>query len=165
LIVIGLLLALPAVARVVTRGRRHRQLREPDAASDAAWAELRDTAVDLSLPWVDGQTPRQNATALIEALPAEEQLRTALLRLALTEERARYAPAPELPPEGLRTDLQLATGAAMAASSRATRLRARLFPRSTLQAAVSGLAALRASVDRGTAAVRRRTRPARPATH
>jgi transglutaminase-like putative cysteine protease len=165
LIVIAVLLALPAVFRLISRSHRHRQLHDSDAASGAAWAELRDTAVDLSLPWDDGQTPRQNATGLIGTLPADPHVRSALFRLALTEERARYAPAQEFPLDGLYSDLQTTTRAATAASSRSTRLRARLFPRSTVQAAAAGLAALRATIDRATAGLRRRTRRPRPATH
>jgi transglutaminase-like putative cysteine protease len=162
-VVVAVLLALPAVARVITRSRRYRRLHDPEVASDAAWAELRDTAIDLSLPWVDGQTPRQSASALIDVLAPDPEVRAALLRLALTEERARYAPAHELSPAELRADLQVATSAATAASSRATRLRARLLPRSTLQSAADGSATIRSALDRAVVTLRHRIRPAHPA--
>lgn len=121
-----LLLALPALVRAWVRAARRSTLTgAPGPAAHAAWREVRDTCVDLGLPWDLSESPR--ATAVRLEIPAEA--RGALWHLALAEESARYAPEPVTGGqlwEGLRT-----VRAALAASAgRSVRLRAAVLPSS-----------------------------------
>ena len=70
LLILAVALLVPAVARAVIRHRRRRELGDPGLAPAAAWAELRDTAADLRVPWDDSRSPRQVAIALLAAIEA-----------------------------------------------------------------------------------------------
>jgi hypothetical protein len=65
-LVAAVALVVPGTVRVISRQRRSRRLNDPAEAAPAAWAELRDTAIDLRVPWDDGRSPRQVATSLVE---------------------------------------------------------------------------------------------------
>lgn len=121
-----LLLALPALVRAWVRSARRSALSgAPDRAAHAAWREVRDTCVDLGLPWDLSESPRATAARL--ELPVEA--RWALWRLALAEESARYAPEPAAagrPWEDLRT----VRAALTASAGRSARLWAMVLPRS-----------------------------------
>jgi len=58
LLVVLLIALLPALARAVVRARRLRRVRL-DGDADAAWAEVRDTALDHDWVAPDTETPRQ----------------------------------------------------------------------------------------------------------
>ena len=106
---VGLVLA-PWLARTVVRRRRWATATSPGAAAEAGWRELRDTALDLRLPWDDSVTLRTRARDLSGAFGrAGEPLRVghvrggvrgaganpdaaaALDRLVVDVERTRYA--------------------------------------------------------------------------
>jgi hypothetical protein len=104
------LVASPHLARTAVRRRRWSSAATPAEVAEAGWAELRDSAVDLRLPWDDAETLRTRARGLVshfgepdwddsqshlrphilgaEADPAATQ---ALERLVEDVERARYA--------------------------------------------------------------------------
>ena len=117
------------VGRVRRRRARLDGLGPTDDQVEAAWAELRDTVLDLGGTWPQG-TPRTIGRELGSRLdPAD---REDLGRVATLVERARYAPdvgdpsqAADLP----RTTASLRT-ALSAPSGTAQRLRAFLVPAS-----------------------------------
>ncbi len=124
--VIGLL--TPSVARVVVRRRRLSATGGPEERAEAVWAELRDSMRDLRYDWsVD--TPRRTASRLLPLLRRSEAAESALRRLALTVERARFA---KVPGDGttLEHDLRLVVDALRMRETRLDRLRAVLMPRS-----------------------------------
>ncbi|MCH1868266.1 DUF3488 and transglutaminase-like domain-containing protein [Nocardioides sp. CFH 31398] len=101
LALVALLLAAPSLLR-----RRTRQARRTTADPvEAAWAELRDTVVDLRRPWPHGRSPREALALLEPLLPPDPEpgpppgardhaaAVAALRRLAAAVERERYAPA------------------------------------------------------------------------
>ncbi len=134
-----LLLALGLlVPRLVRRRRRRRRL-APAAGVEAAWAELRDSAVDLGLPWPTGRSPRAIAEQVhawmrTGAGPAlgrptgEEEAAAALDRLVLAVERRRFAPAPDPDPAGVGEDVRRCLDRLRAASAQDRVLRADWWP-------------------------------------
>lgn len=127
--VAGLLLLpfLPAALRAAVRRSR---LGRPGAA----WRELRDTCVDLGLGWDLAESPRGTAARLAalrdaDRVPLAEEVRAALHRLALAEERDRYAPAAFWSDEA-GADLRVIVRGLPAVLPRGVRLRAALLPRS-----------------------------------
>jgi transglutaminase-like putative cysteine protease len=126
---VGLVLLLtPAVARVVVRRRRLSATGGSVQRAEAVWSELRDSMRDLGYDWsVD--TPRRTAARLLPLLLRREAAESALRRLALTVERARFA---KVPGDGttLEHDLRLVVDALRMRESRWDRLRAVLMPRS-----------------------------------
>ncbi|HTW20724.1 MAG TPA: DUF3488 and transglutaminase-like domain-containing protein [Mycobacteriales bacterium] len=157
-LVLVLLLVAPALARAVARRRRWRRLTDPRQAPEAAWAELRDTAIDLRLPWDDGLTPRQTAAALSTALARDERATAALRRVARCEEHARYAATPATGVEELRADVEIVRVASAAGKGTATRLMAMALPRSVLlevRHALSRLGVILDVIDRAWAATAR----------
>lgn len=87
LVLIALCLA-PMLIRAARRGRRLRAA-EPSALVAGAWREVHDSWIDHGLAWPAG-SPRAQLRAASETLdPAGDE---ALARLAMAEERARYAP-------------------------------------------------------------------------
>jgi len=124
--VLGLL--TPSVVRVVVRRRRLAATGGPEQRAEAVWAELRDSMRDLRYDWsVD--TPRRTASRLLPLLRRSEAAESALRRLALTVERARFAKAPG---DGttLEHDLRLVVDALKMRETRLDRVRAVLMPRS-----------------------------------
>lgn len=100
------LAALPRLARTVLRRRRWARAATPVELAEAAWAELRDSMIDLRMPWNDRATVRQRAKEIIPLFrrrpgKGEEHLarvitknpeaNAALDRIVLLVERARYA--------------------------------------------------------------------------
>jgi len=91
-LVLGLLACLVAAPGAIRRGRRRARLGEgvdPIRAADA-WAELRDTAIDLGVPWTDGLSPRETRTQ-VDGYVAGQAGRDALDLLVDAVERERYA--------------------------------------------------------------------------
>jgi transglutaminase-like putative cysteine protease len=143
-----LMLLTPMTTRLVTRRRRWaRAASGPAAGADpavpeaagarvapaarAAWAELRADAIDYGVDWRPAESPRAVAKRLARQLNLDGTAADALTRIAMAEERARYAPAPG-PTETLRADSRVMRHAFAAAADRWTRVRARLLPRSTM---------------------------------
>jgi hypothetical protein len=153
-ILLGLILlcalAAPGASRAITRRRRGHQLKNPDLAASAAWAELRDTAIDLRAPWDDGCSPRQLAAGLAASLSPGGRIATreSLNRLAHIEERARYArvagPVEATPAD----DLVVVRTALRADRTRRQLLSATVMPRSTTAIVRNYLRRVAASIDR-----------------
>ncbi len=112
LVLAGLLLA-PRAARAAVRRRRWANARTAPEVAEAGWRELRDSALDLGLPWDDRVTLRNRARALVASFgrPGTEQREgyvrggirgaqanpeaaQALERLVKDVELARYARQP-----------------------------------------------------------------------
>lgn len=88
-VVVVTLALIPALARNWRRRKRVRAARV-DGDTDALWAELSDTAVDLGFVWSPARSPRQVADWLSrDVREAAGSLRT----LAAAVEHRRYSPA------------------------------------------------------------------------
>lgn len=155
-LVTGLLL-IPTLAR-----RRRRDRRLAAGGPEDIWAELRDTAVDLGVPWPGGRSPRETRDALVDHLGRPVDSTTpdrpahgrdvapegaeALGRLVTDLERLRYSRSPaEADRARLRADGRTVLASLAGGATRASRRRATWWPRSVLD-----LAALRPT--RGTPA-------------
>lgn len=121
---IAVVLLLPALIRLVERRIRLSRARRGDSA--AAWAEVRDTLIDLQIPVSDADTPRVRAAGLVaqHQVPAE-----AMRQLTDAVERSNYARA-----DGRTDDLaepveDVLTGLRRSADRR-TRVQAVVLPRS-----------------------------------
>ncbi|MEN3360826.1 MAG: hypothetical protein V7637_4808 [Mycobacteriales bacterium] len=139
-LLILMLLVTPALGRRVTRRRRLRLAggADPRAAAVAGWDEILSTAVDYGLPMPTNETPRGTARRLARDLTDSQPAVAGLRLLALAEERARYAPE-----AGVEGDLPTAVRAVRhglrGLIRGRRRLRASLFPPSTVQAIMLGL--------------------------
>jgi transglutaminase-like putative cysteine protease len=104
----------------------------------AAWQELRDDLIDYGAGCPPSESPRAVATRAVNELRLGEPARAALGRIAMAEERARYAARPT-DGSGLRADSAAARRAIAAAVPRGDRWRARLLPASVVGPAMSAL--------------------------
>jgi len=129
-----LLIAWPALTRLLTRRRRWLTASADAAIAHAAWRELTDDLEDYGLGGAPGETPRAVARRVTSQARLDETATSAVSRLAAAEERARYARLPE-PGAGLMTAEVTVRRAVAASVPRRQRLRARLLPASTLLAA------------------------------
>jgi hypothetical protein len=146
--------AAPLSARLAIRRRRWR--RADDAAlAHAAWRELRDDLVDHSAGYRPSESPRAVAARAATGLALAEPARAALGRIAMAEERARYAARPA-DGSGLRHDSATVRRAIAAAVPRWTRWRARVAPVSVLGPTLGAITAA-SDIYRGV----RMTAPAR----
>jgi len=125
----------------------------------AAWQELRDDLMDYGAGSLPSESPRAVAARAGEGLGLADPARAALGRIAMAEERARYAPAPS-DGAGLRADSAVVRRAIAAAVPRGARWRARLLPASVLGPALTAIASA-ADLYRGSRGGRllRRTEP------
>jgi transglutaminase-like putative cysteine protease len=111
---------------------REIRIRARDIAwAHAAWQELRDDLMDYGAGYLPSESPRAVAARAGEGLGLTGTARVALGRIAMAEERARYAPGPA-DGSGLRADSVAVRRAIAAAVPRRTRWRARLLPSSVL---------------------------------
>ena len=141
LVVAGLLilaLVAPWAARLVIRRRRwhrRRHLDRPDLAdaewAHAAWRELRDDLADYGASCLPSDTPRAVAARAGTELALAEPALAALGRIAMAEERARYAARPT-DGSGLRHDSMTVRRAIAVAVPRPVRWRGRLLPASVI---------------------------------
>jgi transglutaminase-like putative cysteine protease len=155
LVLLGLLVlavAAPVCARLAIRRRRWRSAgrgggpgggpvgrqRSDAALAHAAWRELRDDLVDYGAGYLPSESPRALAARAGTSLGLAEPALAALGRVALAEERARYAARP-VSGAGLRQDSATIRRAIAAAVPRSTRLRARLMPSSVLTPALASI--------------------------
>jgi transglutaminase-like putative cysteine protease len=132
LLLIALALVLPGSVRLLWRGSRQYRMRTPARAAEAAWEELRGVALDLHAPWDEMFSPRQAAAALVRVIPRDRSLSEALGRVALAEERARYARDPGPAGPELWADVDRVARALRHRLEPMQRLRYRVFPRSVL---------------------------------
>jgi transglutaminase-like putative cysteine protease len=110
------------------------------AWAHAAWSELRDDLVDHGTGYLPSESPRAAAARAGTSLVLAEPALAALGRIAMAEERARYAASP-VDGSGLRRDSTTVRRAIAAAVPRRTRWRARLFPASVVGPALGAAAA------------------------
>ncbi len=132
LAVVGLAL-IPWAIRRQQRRRRLAVARtaEPVRAATAAWDELAATSLDLARAWPDSRTPRQVARGLADAAALPDLSASALWRIALATERARYART-ATPVDGLADDVLLARRGLLEATGRRRRILATFAPASLL---------------------------------
>jgi transglutaminase-like putative cysteine protease len=138
LLALALLAAVaPSCARVWIRRRRWRSAaRAGDAGTaHAAWRELRDDLVDYGAGYSASESPRALAARVGAALRLTEPAGSALARVCMAEERARYAGRPDSG-TGLREDSATIRRAVAAASPRSARWLGRAFPSSVLTPAM-----------------------------
>jgi transglutaminase-like putative cysteine protease len=123
----------PALARgLIRRGRWRRGERGGDAGlAHAAWRELRDDLVDYRAGYQPSESPRALAARVGESLELSGPAMAALRRVAMAEERARYARRPD-GGAGLRHDSAVVRRAIVTAATRRTRVLARLVPSSVI---------------------------------
>jgi transglutaminase-like putative cysteine protease len=126
-----LVLALPALARLAVRAWRWRRPSGATGQAEAAWAELRDGARDLGLPWHASRTPRASARELQPRLTADPAALAALDTLVAFVERSRYARTAGEEPNA-RAAVSTVRAALARGADRATRVRAVLLPASLL---------------------------------
>jgi len=97
LIIVALLAVaavIPWASRTVIRWRRWHGAASDAARAHAAWLELRDDLADHRFPARASESPRALAARLAGTLSFSPADRAALDRIALAEERARYARSP-----------------------------------------------------------------------
>ena len=122
----------PGLAALPGLSAREARARARDIAqAHAAWQELRDDLMDYGAGYLPSESPRAAATRAGEGLVLTGSARAALGRIAMAEERARYAPGPA-DGSGLRADSVAVRRAIAAAVPRGARWRARLLPSSVL---------------------------------
>lgn len=118
---IAALLCVPWLVRSLVRRRRLAH-----AGVEGLWAEVRDTARDLRLPWSASATPRQICGELCDHLP--KRARTQAVKLTRAVETARYADRTAAPGSDLRGPALAVRRALWREASRGQRWRARLLP-------------------------------------
>jgi transglutaminase-like putative cysteine protease len=129
-----LLTSAPAVARRLTRRRRWLAAAGDAAIAATAWRELIDDLADFGVRRQPGETPRAMASRIRREADLNPATAEALGRIVTAAERQQYARIPA-PASGLPEDV-LAVRRALAASVPARqRMRAWLFPTSTLNSA------------------------------
>ncbi|WP_431805442.1 transglutaminaseTgpA domain-containing protein [Microbacterium paraoxydans] len=122
---IVVVLLLPWLVRLTERRLRLRRAARGDAA--AAWAELRDTLLDLALPVSDADSPRARAAGLVRDRGADA---AALQHLTSAVERANYARPGIAETEDLAEPLRAVLSSLQRSVDGPARVRARLLPRS-----------------------------------
>jgi transglutaminase-like putative cysteine protease len=163
---VALVVVLALLPGWVRRGRRERRW-TAGLGPEAAWLELRDTAVDLGRPWPYGLSPRATAVRLADwfgdpddAHPEERpphgadyspQAVAALGRLVRAVELFRYARSHDaVAGDELRQDAELVARAMVAGAPRRARRKARWLPASLLSRPAPAVATEPESAERGT---------------
>ena len=142
LLVVVTLVLLPGNVR---RGRTRSRL---GAGPEAAWLELRDTAVDLRIPWPADRSPRETSDHLVRYLGAPLSDETperpargpdqapdavaALDLIVLAVERLRYSRLGASTAPALRAELECVLESLHGGAPRRARRRARWWPASVL---------------------------------
>ena len=121
---------VPRWLRSLRRQRRWGAATDPAHATEAAWDELRDTVLDLRMPWPTGSTPRAAGRRLRPMVQTREQAIDALNRIVLAVERSRYAQNPVA--TDLRSDVDAVSEALASRVSKRTRRKALWWPVSLL---------------------------------
>lgn len=147
LLLAGCLLLVPRIVRSRRRGHRLGTGRAEDA-----WAELRDTAIDLGVPWAHGRSPRAAGRVVGRSLGdgtsgSTGESATALRNVVEAVETERYAPAGSAPADAatLRTAVATCTEALSAAATPQQRRRARWWPTSVLRRTSAPRSSIRGS--------------------
>lgn len=139
-------LALVVTLLLLPRGlRRRRRERRLLGGAEAAWAELRASALDLAIPWPESRSPRETRDQLVQHFGAPVDQDTlerpphgpevnpeavgTLDRIVRELEKLRYArPSDHIP--HVRAEAQTCIEAMQGGASRAARRRAQWWPRS-----------------------------------
>jgi transglutaminase-like putative cysteine protease len=136
LIVVAVLLAAvlltPRAIRSLTRRRRWLTAHDDAGRAHAAWAEVLDDLTDLGVGHGPGETSRAVAARVGDQQRLSAAGRQALDRLAVAEERARYARQAGSAAT-LAADVVTLRGAVAASVTRTARGRARLVPPSAIE--------------------------------
>ena len=150
LAVLVLLVALLLAPRFLRQAATTRRWRTDGDPAEAAWAELRASAIDLGVAWPTGRSPRAAATLLQRSFGAplgpdtparpETGARTnpeaveALGRIVQALEESRYSPAPTYTPDvdELRSLVGTCVSALQGGATSQARLRATWLPASVL---------------------------------
>ncbi len=129
--------ALLVLPYLLTRVRRNRRWRHPGPLT--AWSQLEDDATDIGHRWHASDSPRAAALRLADSRRLPAAAATALGRIAVATERARYAPPGRDVGPDLRADVASVRSALQEGATTPARLRAALFPSSTLRWASRGV--------------------------
>lgn len=164
LILLAIALATPSLARVALRRRRWRQAATPSERATAAWTELRASAIDAHVDWIDGLTPRATARVLqTDAVAFDRTAVAALDRIVNAVQRAWYSSrADTLGTDRLAEDVATVREAMFVRLSAPRRAGRHLWPRSVIgeaRAALGGITLLLDAVDLAGARLRARLRP------
>lgn len=138
-VIIVVLLVWPGLGRIATRRRRWLVASGNAGLAHAAWREMVDDLADYGFARQLSESPRALARRIATDADLQGSAREAVRRIGSAEERARYALSAAPGEAGLRADVRIVRRAVAAHSSPTQRLRARLFPASTLTAALHGL--------------------------
>jgi transglutaminase-like putative cysteine protease len=146
---LGVLVLLVVLGLVPSWVRRARRARRLDGGAEAAWAELRDTALDLGVGWPASRTPHETGYRLAgwfgpepDGAPLVRPPRgrglapgaeDALDRIVLTLERVRYARSADDVPGALAEDVRTCIAALEHGCTRGTVRRAHWLPRSVVR--------------------------------
>ncbi|MFI8823004.1 DUF3488 and DUF4129 domain-containing transglutaminase family protein [Streptomyces sp. NPDC053431] len=128
LLLLGLPL-LPLLWRTRVRARRLGPAPDPVTRVLAVWQEINDLAWDHGVAPDESRTPRRTAARLIREAELPQDAADAVHRVARAVEEALYAPRPR-PATGLTEQAAVVRRGFHSVSSRRTRLRALLAPRS-----------------------------------
>ncbi|MDQ6641715.1 MAG: DUF3488 and transglutaminase-like domain-containing protein [Actinomycetota bacterium] len=127
------LLAAPRVLRTSTSRRRWATAHTSEALADAAWTEVRATAVDLDLGWSDWSTVRANGRELQRTVVPSLEAREAINEVVTFVELTRYARPREISRDHrdrVQQDVTLWQDAMFEAVDKRRARRARWWPRS-----------------------------------
>jgi hypothetical protein len=143
---LAVLVLLGGIALVPGGVRRARRRRRLAGGAEGAWAELRDSAIDLGVGWPSGRSPHETGHQLVGWFGAEPDgpapvrpprgrglapgAEDALDRIVLTLERVRYARRADDVPGALADDVRTCIEALEHGSNRRTLRRAAWLPRS-----------------------------------
>lgn len=147
--------ATPTVVGYGVRRRRRALATSPAGRTHAAWDSLADAAEDAGYPLRSSDSPRASARRLVTAAGLAPDMAGEVSRLASAEERARYArTAP--PVDGLEASARSVRRALMASLPRWSRLRAQVFPASSMRRIRRAFGAANEWTDRSRTAMRAR---------
>ena len=129
----------PSIARIALRRWRWIRAGDDTSRAHAAWREFHDDLTDYGITCPASEPPRTLAARVTTGFtdPASQAIR----RLALAEERARYAATPS-GSDTLRQDGGTAHRALAASAGSSARWRARIFPASVITALADTLTRL-----------------------
>jgi transglutaminase-like putative cysteine protease len=148
-----LLATTPALVGMGTRRRRRTAAVDDAGRIHAAWESLADAAEDAGYPLRDADSPRGAARRLVAAASLSGPVADEVRRVAAAEERARYArTVPSV--EGLDGGVRTVRKAMIAALPRRARLRATVFPASSVRRIAGAVRAVGDGVDRARTRIR-----------
>ncbi|HET9897203.1 MAG TPA: DUF3488 and transglutaminase-like domain-containing protein [Streptosporangiaceae bacterium] len=123
---------VPGTARIFTRHRRWRGAADDTGLANVAWQEICADLDDFGIARRLSETPRAVARRLSTDADIDEPGRQAISRIADVVERCRYSPTPATA-KGVRADVTQVRRALARSSGVLIRLRAILFPASTIE--------------------------------